>query len=71
MKLTFFIGASKSMEFDAFSKNRTIMTKMKENREIKYIICQIWRMLLKLDFDDAFSILKYGNFEILKDFSIL
>ena len=33
--LTFFIGVSKSMEFDAFLKNRTIMTKVKENRDIK------------------------------------
>ena len=35
MTLTFFIGVSKSMEFDAFPRNRTIMTKMKENRDIK------------------------------------
>ena len=35
MTLTFFIGVSKSMEFDAFPKNRTIMTKMKKNRDIK------------------------------------
>ena len=35
MTLTFFIGVSKFMEFDAFPKNRTIMTNMKENRDIK------------------------------------
>ena len=53
-----FIGVSKSMEFDAFPKNRTIMTKMKKNRDIKIhnlsdmvdvVEVNFWRRILNIE----------------------